>query len=78
MLVKSLPKRTGGTGAVRTVSLLGSKAKLNWSQTEEGLVVKLPAVKPCDFAYTFEDRGQGTVTYPRFCTNANVTVYNTA
>ena len=44
---------------VRAVSLLGSKAKLNWSQTEEGLVVKLPAVKPCDFAYTLKIVGKG-------------------
>ncbi len=37
---------------------MGSKAKLDWTQTEEGLVVKLPAAKPCGFAYTLRITGK--------------------
>jgi alpha-L-fucosidase len=58
VVVKSLAKRAGGTGVVQTVSLLGSKARLDWSQTEDGLVVKLPAAKPCEFAYTLKITGK--------------------
>jgi alpha-L-fucosidase len=59
VVVKSLARRAGGAGVVKGVSLLGSKARLDWSQTEEGLAVKLPAVKPCDFAYALKITGEG-------------------
>ena len=36
VIVKSLAKRAGTPGLVKTVGLLGSKAKLNWSQTDGG------------------------------------------
>jgi len=38
---------------VASVSLLGSKAKLKWKQTPEGLRVELPAEKPGEYAYAF-------------------------
>ncbi|HEV2391049.1 MAG TPA: alpha-L-fucosidase [Verrucomicrobiae bacterium] len=43
LVIKSLA--TGG-GKIKRVSLLGYKGKLDWIQTETGLVVKLPAEKP--------------------------------
>ncbi len=35
------------------ISLLGSNAHLRWSQTPDGLVIHLPAVKPNDIAYVY-------------------------
>ena len=58
VVIKTLRKRSG-PGAVRSVSLLGSMAKLRWSQTEAGLEVKLPAAKPCDYAYALKIEGRG-------------------
>ena len=36
---------------IADVSVLGSSDKIKWSQTNEGLIVTMPKVKPCDFAY---------------------------
>jgi len=35
---------------ITRVSLMGYQGKIDWSQTEEGLTVKMPAVKPCENA----------------------------
>jgi len=53
-VVRSLAE---GAGTITEVKLLGSREKLNWQQTEEGLVVKLPAKKPCNFAYGLKITG---------------------
>lgn len=37
-------------GKIADVSLLGHSGKLDWQQSADGLVVKMPAQKPCDFA----------------------------
>ena len=39
------------------VELLGHKGALEFSQDETGLKIKLPADKPCDFAYAFKISG---------------------
>ena len=44
-------------GKVTAVDLLGSRSKLDWSQTDEGLVVAMPAEKPCDHAYALKIAG---------------------
>lgn len=44
------------TGEIRSIELLGSDAKLEWDRTENGLRVKLPNDKPCDFAYVLKIR----------------------
>ena len=46
--IHSLP---AAAGKVAAVAMLGSKDKLDWQQTDDGLAVRLPAAKPCDFAY---------------------------
>ena len=46
-------------GRVNNVALLGSAEKLDWHQTEEGLVVHLPKVKPCRFTYGLRITGDG-------------------
>jgi alpha-L-fucosidase len=48
-----------GAGEITGVSLLGSPAKLAWRQTPDGLVVQLPAEKPCDHAWCLEVSGAG-------------------
>ncbi|AWG22801.1 alpha-L-fucosidase [Flavobacterium faecale] len=37
---------------IKNISVLGSKEKIQWEQTDKGLKVKMPSVKPGDFAYT--------------------------
>jgi len=51
LIVKSLAT---AAGKVSDVALLGHAGKLDWQQTAEGLVVKLPAQKPCDLAFAFK------------------------
>jgi len=41
-------------GGVLDVRLLGSQVKTNWSQDKRGLKIKLPAEKPCRYAYAFK------------------------
>ena len=42
------------TAPVKSVQLLGSKAKLKWQQRSDALVVDLPASKPGDYAFAFK------------------------
>jgi alpha-L-fucosidase len=42
------------TAPVRSVQLLGSKAKLKWQQSSAALVVDLPAQMPGDYAFVFK------------------------
>lgn len=44
-------------GKVRSVTLLGSSETLHWTQTADGLVVTLPAAKPCDHVYMLKITG---------------------
>jgi alpha-L-fucosidase len=44
-------------GNIKTVTLLGHPGKLQFTQDGEGLKVKLPADKPCDYAYTLKITG---------------------
>jgi alpha-L-fucosidase len=56
--VKSLAKSAGlAEGEVSGVQLLGHKGTLQWSRTDAGLVVKMPAEKPCQYAYTLKITG---------------------
>jgi alpha-L-fucosidase len=45
-------------GKVNGVTLLGCKEKLDWRQTNEGLTVRLPTVKRCQFAYGLKITGK--------------------
>jgi alpha-L-fucosidase len=44
-------------GQVASINLLGSGGKLDWRQTDAGLVVTLPTEKPCDHAVVFKITG---------------------
>jgi alpha-L-fucosidase len=52
LVVKSLAGEN-----VKRVELLGHRGKLQWKQTDEGLVVTLPGKAPCDFAVTLKIAG---------------------
>lgn len=39
---------------IKSVTLLGSKAKLKWTRSADGLTVELPAQKPCEHAFAFK------------------------
>ena len=39
---------------IAEVRLLGCDEKIEWSHGEDGLLVKLPAARPCDHAYVFK------------------------
>jgi hypothetical protein len=51
LVVRSLPV---SAGKIAEVALLGHSGKLDWRQTDEGLLVKMPAQKPCDLAYALK------------------------
>ncbi len=52
--LKSLAAANGKDLKVNSVELLGSTEKIEWKQTEEGLKVRFPSVKPTDYAHTFK------------------------
>jgi alpha-L-fucosidase len=60
LVVKSLAKIPGKTqGDVKRVRLLGHSGNLDWKQSAGGLVVTLPAQRPCEHAFAFEISGEG-------------------
>jgi alpha-L-fucosidase len=48
---------TGLVGDVKKVTLLGNSGNLTFQRTADGLVVALPANKPCDCAYVLKIEG---------------------
>jgi alpha-L-fucosidase len=44
------------SGEMAEVELLGSSDKLTWTRDEGGLKIRLPAQKPCDYAFTLKIR----------------------
>jgi alpha-L-fucosidase len=57
VVVTSLAKGNAPAGKIAKVELLGHPGKLDFKQDETGLQVKLPADKPCDFAYALRITG---------------------
>jgi alpha-L-fucosidase len=43
---------------ITKIELLGSRARLQWSPDTTGLIVKLPAKKPCDYAFALRITGE--------------------
>ncbi len=54
ILLKSLAAANGQDLKVTGVEMLGSDEKIEWSQSAEGLKVKFPKNKPCDYAHAFK------------------------
>jgi alpha-L-fucosidase len=48
---------TNSVGKISGVELLGHKGSLDFSQDKNGLKIKLPAEKPCDYAYSLKITG---------------------
>ncbi|MBM3861625.1 MAG: alpha-L-fucosidase [Verrucomicrobia bacterium] len=61
LLVRSLAEPAG---KVTGVTLLGSKAKLSWKQTADGLLVNLPAQKISEFTATLKITGKNLKPAP--------------
>ena len=59
LVIRSLGKFPGVTGKIDGVSLLGHAGQLQWTQEAEGLVVQLPAEKPCEYAVALKITGEG-------------------
>jgi alpha-L-fucosidase len=55
--IASLSQGKASGGRITSVSLLGAKDKLTFSQDKDGLRVNLPADPPCDIAYTLKISG---------------------
>lgn len=58
VVVTSIPS-TGKLwfGKINTVELLGFEGKIDWKQTENGLLVSLPDKQPCEYAYVIKISG---------------------
>lgn len=54
VLIKSLKNDIIGNANILNVELLGSKQKIIWKRTDDGLVLKFPSIKPCSIAYSFK------------------------
>ena len=61
LIVRSL---ASGSGKVHDVKLLGHHGKLDWKQTDQGLVATMPDRKPCEYVYGLEIRGRGLTPVP--------------
>jgi alpha-L-fucosidase len=53
VLVKALGRKEMGGGEIAAVSMLGSKEKVQWRQTGEGLSLTVPRDKPCRYAFVY-------------------------
>ena len=57
VVITSLGTTNSPAGKIKTVTLLGSKGKLQFTQDDTGLKVKLPATAPCKYAYVLKITG---------------------
>jgi alpha-L-fucosidase len=64
-VVRSLAKKEGtDKSKISSVTLLGCADKLEWSQSDRGLVVTLPEKKPCEYAYVLKIKGTDLEAVP--------------
>jgi alpha-L-fucosidase len=60
IVIRSLARPAGmAVNRLRSIKLLGYRGSLKWSQTAEGLVVMMPARKPCEHAFVLKIAGTG-------------------
>jgi alpha-L-fucosidase len=56
-VITSLASGKGIAGKIESVTLLGHVGKLEFTQDEQGLKIKMPAERPCDYAYSLKITG---------------------
>ena len=56
-VIASLAAGKAPEGKIASVTLLGHPGRLEFTQDAEGLKVKLPAERPCDYAYSLKITG---------------------
>ncbi len=56
-VITSLATGKAPAGKIESVELLGNAGKLEFTQDDRGLKVKLPAQRPCDYAYSLKITG---------------------
>jgi len=54
ILVRALGRKGMLGGEIAAVSILGSKEKVQWRQTDEGLSLTVPRDKPCRYAFVYK------------------------
>ena len=55
VVLHTLSAKGAGNGrSIGNVEMLGSKSKLTWHRTLDGVIVSLPPKKPCDYAYVLK------------------------
>lgn len=54
VVIKSLTPEVIGDAKILGVSMLGTDEHIAWEQTDKGLKVSFPSVKPCEYAYSFK------------------------
>ena len=55
ILMKTLSTDIGALNSkILSIELLGSKEKIEWTRTRQGLVIQLPEVFPSDYAHAFK------------------------
>ena len=65
VLVRSMGKGSPLVqGDVSDVRLLGHEGKCEWSRADDGLTIKVPASKPCEYVVAFKVTGLKTVSPP--------------
>ncbi len=64
LVVRSLANTGANAGQIKSVSLLGYKGKLEWSQTADGLVVKLPPTRPSKYTCGLKISGKNLKPTP--------------
>ena len=53
VLVRALGKNGIPDKAIKAVRMLGSKDKIKWGQTDDGLTLSVPREKPCRYAFVY-------------------------
>lgn len=61
ILITSLSASGTRNLKIRSVAMLGCVEKISWEQKSEGLVIRLPEMKPCEYAYCFKIELDGIV-----------------
>jgi len=56
-VITSLAATNSPAGKIKTVTMLGNNGKLEFTQDDTGLKVKLPATAPCKYAYVLKITG---------------------